>query len=420
MIGLTVSPEVALADEPVKIQAWGLRPQELITLRAWLKDEKGEIFYSRAFYMTDEEGKVDLEHTPATGGDFQGVHPMGLFWALKPVTPFLRLLKRDVIGSPFYVHLELYRHLEITPSPKDIPTIIKVVQRWYASPRVQRVQIREGRVRGTLFLPPGEGPFPGVIDIPGRIHGLIEFKSSLLASRGFASLALAYFAYEDLPSQLENIDLKYFEEAVQWLSNHPKVSGAGVGIISFSKGVEPALAMGVYLPQVAATICVNGTNAINGEALSYGDIIFPAIPYQAERILTTDRGTILVYELMGDPRKPEYHNSIIPVERARGPILFLVGENDQVYNSLFFAKEVLARAHKYGKQDVYLRSYPGAGHLLEPPGLPHCSVSRVHLLPLPLNFGGELVSHCRAQESCWKEILDFLRKNIPCSRQNKL
>ena len=26
---------------------------------------------------------------------------------------------------------------------------------------VQRISVREGRVRGTLFLPPGNGPFPG-------------------------------------------------------------------------------------------------------------------------------------------------------------------------------------------------------------------------------------------------------------------
>ena len=26
---------------------------------------------------------------------------------------------------------------------------------------VKRIPVREGRIRGTLFLPPGEGPFPG-------------------------------------------------------------------------------------------------------------------------------------------------------------------------------------------------------------------------------------------------------------------
>ena len=40
----------------------------------------------------------------------------------------------------------------------------------------------------------------GVMDLLGGTGGLVEFKASLLASRGFAALALAYFGYDDLPS----------------------------------------------------------------------------------------------------------------------------------------------------------------------------------------------------------------------------
>ncbi|XP_068107472.1 bile acid-CoA:amino acid N-acyltransferase-like [Hyperolius riggenbachi] len=420
MIGLTVSPEVSLVDEPVKIQAWGLPPRENIALRAWLKDEKGRIFHSIAFYLTDDEGKINLERSPSTGGDFYGIHPMGLFWALRPAIPFLRLIKHDVMGSPLYVHLELYSHLVITPSPDDVPLVSKVIERWYVSPGVQRVQIREGRVRGALFLPPGEGPFLGVIDMFGGAGGLMEFRSSLLASRGFASLALAYFAYEDLPDFLGDMDLKYFEEAAQFLCNHPKVSGDGIGVIAICKGAEMALGMSSYLPQVAATICINGTNAVNGNNLSYGDLLIPGIPYRSERLMLTHGGTLNLSRAMDDPRLPQHQDSVYPLEKARGPILFLVAEDDQNYDSLFFAKEALARAQKYGKKDVYLRTYPGAGHLLEPPGSPFCPVSQSPFFPLPLMWGGELLAHGKAQESSWKETQDFLRKSIPCSRRNKL
>ncbi|KAM5192303.1 acyl-coenzyme A amino acid N-acyltransferase 1-like [Mantella aurantiaca] len=419
MVHLIVTPESAIADEPVKIKAWGLLPQQIVTIRAWLKDERGEMFYSRAFYVSDDEGKVDLHKSSATGGDFCGVHPMGLFWALKPVTPNIRLVKRDVMGSPFEVHLELYSHPELHVMPECSPEATACLRRWYVAPGVQRFQIREGRIRGALFIPPGEGPFPGVIDIYGWIEGLTEYKSSLLASRGFASFALAYLAYEDLPRKLENVDLKYFEEAAQLLCNHPKVSGDEIGILSFSKGSEPALAMASYFPKVAATICTNGANAIYEHAHSYGDVTYPAIPYQDERILITNRGAVHS-GMLDDPRKPEHQNSIIPLERAQGPILFLVAENDHIYDSLFFAKEALARAQKFNKHDVCLKSYPGAGHLLEPPGFPYTSVSKAPFCVLPVSWGGELVPHCLAQENSWKDILDFLRKNIPCSRRNKL
>ncbi|XP_077139212.1 acyl-coenzyme A amino acid N-acyltransferase 1-like isoform X2 [Ranitomeya variabilis] len=287
MVGLTVSPEISLMDEPVKIQAWGLPPDQVVTLAAWLKNEKGQIFHSRAFYKTDMEGKVDLEKTPATGGDFHGVCPMGLFWALKPKIPFKKLNKRDVVGSPFLVHIELYSSLELNVS-EHFPAATKVIERWYAAPGVQRILIREGRIRGELFLPPGEGPFLGIIDMFGGVGGLQVFRSSLLASRGFASLALAYFAYDDLPKLLDELDLTYFEEAVQFLCNHPEVSGDGVGVIGICKGGEIALAMASFLPQVAATVCINGLNAANAINIVYGDHIMKAIPPKTERLLSTD------------------------------------------------------------------------------------------------------------------------------------
>ncbi|XP_053304198.1 acyl-coenzyme A amino acid N-acyltransferase 1-like [Spea bombifrons] len=420
MIGLTATPEIALADEPVRIRAWGLPPQQLITLKAWLKDEKGKIFRSQAFYKTDTEGKVDLDRTPAIGGDFQGVCPMGLFWALKPVTPFLRLMKRDVIGSPFHVHLELYPNMVFFSDSEDPPAVKTVLERWYVTPGVQRIQIREGRVRGALFLPPGEGPFPGVIDMFGGVGGLVEFRSGLLASRGFASLALAYFAYDDLPKFLGSIDLTYFEEAAQILLRNPKVLSDGVGVVAVCKGAEIALAMASYLPQVKATICINGTNAINGTVLTYKDLCVEGIPYEVEKVLVTDIGAMDISHMMADTRSPEYQDSILPLEKAKGPILFLVGEKDHNYDSLKFAKEALARANKFGKSNVYVRSFPGAGHLLEPPGAPFCMVSQSPFFPLPLMWGGELLAHCRAQDTCWSETQDFLRTNITRPRQSKL
>eukprot|EP00079_Xenopus_tropicalis_P032567 XP_017946338.1 PREDICTED: bile acid-CoA:amino acid N-acyltransferase-like [Xenopus tropicalis] len=419
MIGLAATPEVSLADEPVRIRAWGLPPQTAITLRAWVRDEKGDIFHSRAFYQTDAEGKVDLEQSEATGGDFHGIYPMGLFWALKPTTPYRRLIKRDVMGSPFLVHLELYPSVLLVPSEDHLPAVTTVVERWYVAPGVQRLQVRDGRVRGALFLPPGAGPFPGVIDMFGMIGGLVEFRSSLLASRGFASLALAYFAYEDLPKFMPTMDLAYFEEAAQFLLRNPKVSGNGVGVVGVCKGAEIALCMASYLPQVQATVCINGTNAVNGNFLTYGNISMGAIPYQIHKVQLYSE-TMQFSSTLEDPMKLGCQDSVIPIERARGPVLFCVGDKDQNCESLFFANEALARARKKGKQNVYVRRYPGAGHLLEPPGSPFCPVSQSPIFPLPVIWGGELVPHCTAQETCWREMRDFLHSNLAPSTKSKL
>ena len=103
---------------------------------------------------------------------------------------------------------------------------------------------------------------------------VVEERSALLASRGFASLALAFFGAKDLPknyfdlgilmfyqklisyivncnvlirSILCYIELDYFEEAVDFLyrQNYVKTS-QGIGVVGISKAAEIALLMGTY------------------------------------------------------------------------------------------------------------------------------------------------------------------------------
>ncbi|XP_078528069.1 acyl-coenzyme A amino acid N-acyltransferase 1-like [Lissotriton helveticus] len=412
MVQVTVTPTVSLADEPVKICISGLKPKQLVTLRASVKDDKGFSFHSKAFYQGDAAGEVDLEHSEATGGDFRGVLPMGLFWTLRSLKPFHRLIKRDVIGSPFRITLDVYDSLHFEPVPAAQPVASQVLEKWFVAPGVQRIQIREGRLRGALYLPPGDGPFPGVIDMFGGIGGLVEFRSGLLASRGFVSLALPYFGYDDLPHVLHEVDLEYFEEAAELLLKHPKVLGPGVGVIAVSKGAEIALAMAAFLKQVKATVFINGLNAMNGNTLRYRDLHIPCIPYRGEGTLLTHSGAMDTRYVFGDPREPEYKDCVIPVEKAMGHILFVISGKDQSCHSKMMADEAMERLKQHGNKNGRLLFYPDAGHLVEPPSSPFCLASTSPGVPLPLMWGGELVPHAKAQEHSWQEIQRFLHLHL--------
>ncbi|XP_067409550.1 bile acid-CoA:amino acid N-acyltransferase [Emydura macquarii macquarii] len=412
MIRLTVTPKKSLADEPLKIQVSGLPPSQLVTLQASLTNEKGLLFSSRAFYCSDKAGEVDLEQAAATGGDYTGVQPMGLLQCLKPEKPFHRLMKQDVMQSPFRVRLDLFDSIHLFSSPHDQPLASQTVERWYVAPGVQRIQIRGNRVRGALFLPSGEGPFPGLIDLFGGIGGLIEFRASLLASRGFAALALAYFAYEDLPSFLGEVDLEYFEEAAKMLLSHPKVGGAGVGVVAICKGAEIALAMATFLPQIAATVCINGPNAILGCELRYRDLRISPMPCKLEYVQFTPLRMLSFASVIGDTQAEANQGSIIPIEKAQGQILFIVGESDENYNSKAYAEEAMERMRRHGRTHCTLLSYPGAGHLIEPPGSPFCPCSWSPFFIFPLMWGGEAQPHAAAQEHSWREIQRFLWQHL--------
>uniref|UniRef100_A0A7M4FBV9 Acyl-coenzyme A amino acid N-acyltransferase 1-like n=1 Tax=Crocodylus porosus TaxID=8502 RepID=A0A7M4FBV9_CROPO len=418
MAKLTVTPRTSLVDEPVKIHVSGLAPSELVTLQASLTDEKGGLFQSRAFYRSDEAGEVDLEQAAALGGDYAGVHPMGLFQFLKPEKLFHRLVKRDVMQSPFHVRLDLFRSFHLVSTPHDQPVTSQTVERWHVAPGVQRILIRDGRVRGALFLPP-EGPFPGLIDLFGGVGGLIEFRASLLASRGFAALALAYFGYEDLPEMLVEVDLEYFEEAVNILLRHPKVGGPGVGLVSISKGAEIALAMASFLPNIKAVVSINSTHALHGMPLRYRDLHINPVPYKIECIRFTPLGLMELSNMVTVIHTEESQESILPVEQAEAKILFIVGENDRNYNSKAFAEKVMERMRRHGRKNYRMLCYPGAGHLIEPPGSPFCYHSWSFFFFRPVVWGGEAQSHVAAQEHSWKEIQKFLWQHLhPAGRQS--
>lgn len=52
---------------------------------------------------------------------------------------------------------------------------VKLIKR-FMDPSLKRVEIEEAGIRGTLFIPPGEGPFPAVIDFSGTGGGINEQK----------------------------------------------------------------------------------------------------------------------------------------------------------------------------------------------------------------------------------------------------
>ena len=148
-------------DERVHITVSGLAPRQPVTLRASLRDEKGALFRAHARYCADAAGLLDLERAPALGGSFAGLEPMGLFWALEPEKPLLRLVKRDV-QTPFVVELEVVDGHE----PEAQRLLGRAVhERDFLAPGVRREPVRAGRVRATLFLPPGEPSVSLTVDL---------------------------------------------------------------------------------------------------------------------------------------------------------------------------------------------------------------------------------------------------------------
>ncbi|XP_044928572.1 LOW QUALITY PROTEIN: acyl-coenzyme A thioesterase 1 [Mustela putorius furo] len=395
-------------DEPVRIALHGLAPRQPVTLRASLRDEKGALFRAHARYEADAGGLLDLERAPALGGSFVGLEPMGLLWALEPEKPLVRLVKRDV-QTPFAVELEVLDGHE-----PDAGRVLgrAVHEREFLRPGVRREPVRAGRVRATLFLPPEPGPFPGIVDIYGVGSGLLEHRASLLAGKGFAVMALAYHNYEDLPKGLEILHLEYFEEAVNYLLDHPQVKGPGVGLLGSSKGGDLCLSMASFLKGITATVLVNGSVANVGGALHYQDEILPPLGLDPNRVRLTKDGLADIVDVLNSPLEGADQKSFIPVERAESAFLFLVGQDDHNWKSEFYANEASKRLQARGRKKPEIICYPETGHYIEPPYFPLCRASLHTLVGGPVIWGGEPRAHATAQVDAWKQLQTFFHKHL--------
>uniref|UniRef100_A0A4W2D2F6 Acyl-CoA thioesterase 4 n=1 Tax=Bos indicus x Bos taurus TaxID=30522 RepID=A0A4W2D2F6_BOBOX len=395
-------------DERVHITVSGLAPRQPVTLRASLRDEKGALFRAHARYCADAAGLLDLERAPALGGSFAGLEPMGLFWAMEPEKPLLRLVKRDV-QTPFVVELEVVDGHE----PEAQRLLGRAVhERDFLAPGVRREPVRAGRVRATLFLPPGSKPFPGILDLFGSSGGLCEYRASLLAGHGFAVLALAYFRFEDLPEHLNDVCLEYFEEAVNFMLQHPKVKGPGVGLLGFSKGGDLCLSMASFLKGITATIVINACVANTLAPLHYKDMIIPELSYDLEKYTITESGFLNFVDIWGNPLEKTNHQSLIPLEKAQGPFLFIVSMDDHNWKSEVYARIASERLQAHGKDRPQIIYYPGTGHCIDPPYFPLCRASVHAVLGQPVFHGGEPKAHSNAQADAWQQIQTFFHKHL--------
>lgn len=405
-IRLKIFPSVhCLFDKMVQVKVEGLAPYKQVQLRSKLVDDRGVIFKASALYKADETGQVDVCRAPSLGGSYTGVEPMGLFWSMAPETPHSKLLKKNVV-SPTLVDIEALcgETGEVLASETN--------ERGYMTEGMRRIPVQEGRIRGVLFVPPGKGPFPGIVDLYTFGGRLTEARASLLANKGFVVLALAYFGYEGLPKKPKKLELEYFEEAVTYLRRQPEVKGPGIGIISISHSGGLALAMSSFLSGISATVCINTCNANTVIPLHYKDIVMPPLPPVIWKIRITTSWLLNIRNALSDPSLEKNKASLIPIERASCQFLFAVSEDDCNWNSPLFAEQAAATLRKHGKESFEVVTYPKAGHFLEVPYMPYCPSAFHAAVGREVVFGGEPKAHIEAQLDLWERVQEFFKNHL--------
>ena len=387
---LTVTPDHVLSDEPASVRASGLQPGERVTIRAELTDGTGAQWTAQADFVADESGAVDTAKQAPAGGAYKEVSPLGLVWFMMPAQKNVAAYAAPRNLAPQTIGFELLRKGEKLASAH--------LQQDAVAEGVRRVVVRDGGLRGVMFVPAGGERSAAVLVVGGSNGGAPTRQAAWLASRGFLALALAYFHYEDLPDQLEAIPLEYFQQGLTWLAARPEAMPGRLAVMGTSRGGELALQLGSMFPRIGAVVAYVPAN-----------VRFPACCRNTGGPAWTWTGRPLAYSLPRF-RSPE---SEIQVERTRGPILMISGESDGVWHSWEMADDVVSRLkrHHFEYEFANLR-YPHAGHASGRPeirptwhgAIRHPVSGRIN------NPGGTPKGDADSSSDSIPKVLAFLRK----------
>uniref|UniRef100_A0A3P8TUV8 Acyl-CoA thioesterase 19 n=1 Tax=Amphiprion percula TaxID=161767 RepID=A0A3P8TUV8_AMPPE len=378
-VQLSVHPSRGLMDEKFIVQVQKVLPGCQLTVHALHQCEDRNSWEAFGHYTTDASGTVN-------GTCFTGYQSgWDILWELIISSPF-RLRKKNV-QTPMEVTISVYQGHQTEGFVDQVPLASVLVERWYMAPGVRRIPVTEEGLTATLFLPAGPGPFPGILDLWGGGGQLVEYRAALLASHGFASLALDYLTCKITLETGKMVDNQYFETAYRVLQQHPQVLGSRMAMLGFSLGTSFTFKMAVYsqVMKVRCAVCIGGSHVqpIDGppkEMLTY---------FNSEKLF--------VSEQMG---------------RLQCPLLLVVGEDDQSWPASEAAKDIKEMMERAGNSHLLtILSYPKTGHLIEPPYIPHARASIFRTIVMLL-WGGQTVEHSHAQEDAWMKILVFLRENL--------
>ena len=262
----------------------------------------------------------------------------------------------------------------------------------------------------------------------GGHPGTFDFKASLLSSHGFASLTLAFFGVEGLPRPeiktldsyppyFGSLDLKYFENAVDYLIAHKDVHNYhGVGVMCLSGSGPIGLMMAVHIKHVRCVIHMNGPNYANYGQWTYGDHTYESIDSTPALSTDDEDPSVKVYRYnveIDDVFKPNPIESLIKYYDCRHVSnLFLAGLADKCGPVNVYHNAIESQLEKAKHPDYKVIRYPNVGHLIEPPFGIHNRKTWFPAINAYLDWGGETTAHCHAQLSAWEVQLEFLKRHL--------
>ncbi|KAM3608858.1 uncharacterized protein V6R79_005767 [Siganus canaliculatus] len=416
-VKLSVHPTRGLVDEKFLVLVQNAPPGFPLTVHALHHCEDGHSWEAFGHYTSSAAGTVNVSEDLSLGGTYSGVEQMGLLWSLRPVPGSksgLRLRKMNV-QTPMEVTISVYQGHQTEGFLDLVPLAAVVVERWYMAPGVRRIPITEEGLTATLFLPPGPGPFPGILDLWGGAGKLMEYRAALLASHGFAAMALDYLTPKITLETGKLVTNEYFETAYTVLQQHPQVIGSRIAMLGFCVGAAMTFKMAAYskVMKLRCAVCISGSHVQPVEGTV--EDMLNLLNTNPQKTSVNELNQLITRAvLLPIPTDPAHK---VDMGRIQCPLLVIVGKDDQSWAAYDSAMDIKDMMEKAGNSHLLsILSYPDAGHLIEPPYTPHIGTSAFKPVKVPMKlvvlWGGETAPHSHAQEDAWRKTLAFLKQKL--------
>ncbi len=428
---ISVEPADGLIDEPRRIVVSGLSPDEIVAITARTMRAGGVEWMGQARFMADADGVIDLTRDAPVGGDYAEVAAMGLIWSQQPVASTSAELFADDVMQPLVTTLTV----DTAASEHSEATL----RQHFAAPGVQRREIRDEGLVGTLFTPAGDGPHPVVVVLNGSGGGINEPRAALLASRGYQAFALGYFKAPGLSPFITETPLEYLETGLLWVRRELQPKDGFVAVSGQSRGGELALLLGATFPDLVSAVIAFVPGAMVHGAQGAGD------PARGgwQGVTWTQGGTPLPHlwqnneavhwhPWAGDA-PPDRHHSVffeglkdtalaerarIPVEKIAAPVLLISGRDDRAWPSSLYSRMVVSTLSRHAHPHLVRHlDFNDAGHAINLPIVPSTQLSRLHpVSKVPYTNGGTPSGNAAANDGSWRGMLSFLDEIIGAAR----
>ena len=418
-----------IADQPLAITLAGLPARVEVRVRAErvihsaLLGNERRRFRSEAWYVSDAQGRIDLATALPRRGSYSGADLRGLFWSMQPTSEALQV--QDKTGM---VRLQAFDGATLLAEARlDIAPLANAIQSEPVPEFPGAVLIKPKGARSKL---------PVLIMLGGAEGGTGAAREHgpRLAALGYAVFGFPYVSpaaepngareVPALPADFAMIEVRQLNAVRDWLRRRADLDPSRIGLFGASKGAEFALLAASHLDWIKAVVAITPSDvvwegfgwhtepgasasfALDGKPLAF-------VPYKGfvEEFMRFGSGQPVHLRRPHDQGRAAHPlaavRARIPVERFKGALLLLAGQDDQMWNSAAMAHNIAERRSEAGLATELL-VYSDAGHYLIGDGWSPTGHYNAGLK----QSGGTPEGNARAQIDARPKIVAFLQRAL--------